>query len=308
MGSYRPMLAELAPAPFDDARYLFEPKWDGARCVAYVSPGEIHLEGRTGSNYTHRFPEITREQVRTDHRLVLDGELICGDGSMASFNLMQRRVHKGDSLGIRWMSKEQPATLMVFDLLELDGEPMLSNQLWVRKMTLDKVLKDSERVMHTPFIETEGRRLFETMRQRGYEGVMAKHRDTPYVPGKRSLFWLKMKVAREAVFLAVGLTQGTGARASTFGALVLATDEGGGLAYRGEVGTGFSNGDLKEILAHAKDAPGYGFGVKGVRWIEPIRCRVKFLDETADGKLRFPAFKGLEHRKTMRMEEFLERR
>jgi len=292
MGELRPMLAELAPAPFDSIEYLFEPKWDGVRCLAYVSD-ELRLEGRAGSNLTYRFPEISREEVKTSLSLVLDGELICGDGSTKSFRLIQGRVHKEDRHAIRWASMNTPATLMVFDILEVNGVSVLRQPLWSRKTILDQNLRDSPRVRHTPFVETEGKLLFETLVARGYEGIMAKHRESPYLLGKRSSHWLKMKVAREGSFFAVGLTEGKGARADTFGALVLASDQGDHLAYRGEVGTGFTDSDLKTILSIAEDAPRY-FSVNGVRWIKPIRCRVKFLDETPEGKLRFPVFKRLE--------------
>ncbi len=294
MGQLRPMMAELAPAPFDSTDYLFEPKWDGVRCLAYVSD-ELRLEGRSGSDYTYRFPEISREQFGETF-MVLDGELICGDGGKDSFHLMQGRVHKEDRLAIRWASQAKPATLMVFDILQVEGAPTLSEPLWKRKIVLGESLKDAERVKHTPFIETEGIRLFKDLAEQGYEGIMAKHRNSPYVPGKRSPHWLKMKVARALWLYAVGLTAGEGARADTFGALVLAERmEGGRFRYRGEVGTGLTNGDLKEITAMVVDAESRNWSVgKKVRWIEPIKCRVKFLDETPDFKLRFPVFLELE--------------
>ncbi|MFQ5827044.1 MAG: hypothetical protein ACE5IA_06780, partial [Dehalococcoidia bacterium] len=150
-------------------------------------------------------------------------------------------------------------------------------------------VRESQRVRLTPFLEREGRSLFEMMQARGYEGVMAKHRESPYLPGRRSPYWLKVKVSWVGEFLAVGLTQGKGSRSEAFGALVLAAQEGDTLAYKGEVGSGFSDSDLREVLRLARDAPPcLTVPLKGVRWIEPIRCRVRFLEESQDGKLRFP--------------------
>lgn len=294
MGEFRPMLAELAPAPFDSIEYLFEPKWDGVRCLAYVSD-VLRLEARSGNDITYRFPEISREQFG-ETSMVLDGELICGDGGKGSWALISKRVHKEDRFAIKWASKEIPATLMVFDILDLEGTPCIDEPQWKRKAILAEVLNDAERVKHTDFIETEGIRLFRDLQANGYEGVMAKRRDGLYIPGKRSPNWLKVKVSMAMWVFAVGLTQGEGARADTFGALVLASREGGSgaLIYRGEVGTGFTNGDLRMITAMAKDSDRRTWDVgKKVRWIEPIKCRVKFLDETPDGKLRFPVFLGL---------------
>lgn len=293
MGGVSPMMAALAPAPFDSERHLFEPKWDGVRCIAYVSEREVHLVGRSGKEITGKFPELDRSSFRTSTGLVLDGEIFCGEGTTRDFPLIQGRVHKQDIFDIKLASLKHPATLSVFDVLEVNGVSVARQPLWVRKQLLNDNLADGERVMQTLFLEGKGIAMFEAMAARGYEGVMAKHRESPYVPGKRSPSWQKMKVGRSGIFLAVGLTQGQGWREGTFGALVLASKEEGRLVHRGEVGTGFSNGDLLEVLAIAKDAPGYGFSGKGVRWIEPIECRVKFLDTTADGKLRFPSFKGL---------------
>ncbi|MBE0416062.1 MAG: DNA ligase [Dehalococcoidia bacterium] len=291
---FRPMLAELAQAPFNNPKYLFEPKWDGCRCIAYVSADGVRLVGRSGNDITTQFPEVNREAMEIATPAVLDGELVCGDGSTKTFPLIQGRVHKGDSFRIRLASGLCPATLMVFDILQIYDVPVIAEPLWSRKAKLDKILADTERVKHTPFIESEGVWMFTSLAENGYEGVMAKHRESLYLPGKRSPQWLKVKVSKELTLYAVGLTQGKGARADTFGALVLASKEGDRFVYRGEVGTGFSNWELVRLSAMGKAHPPYGFPVAGVRWIEPIRCRVKFLDETEDGKLRFPVYIGLE--------------
>jgi ATP-dependent DNA ligase len=288
------MLAELAPAPFDSENHIFEPKWDGVRCLAYLSQDGIRLEGRKGNNLTPLFPELTRGAFHAPAGLVLDGELVCGDGSTRSFPLIQGRVHKGDPLAISLASRQSPATYMAFDILELGGVDLTRKPLWAREALLASNLRESERVRLTPFLEKEGRSLFEMVRARGYEGVMAKQRESPYLPGRRSSYWLKVKVSRVGEFLAVGLTQGKGSRQDTFGALVLAAQEGDTLAYRGEVGSGFSDSDLREILGLARDAPpSLAVPLRGVRWIEPIRCRVRFLEESEEGKLRFPVFVGI---------------
>jgi ATP-dependent DNA ligase len=288
------MLAELAPAPFDSEKHLFEPKWDGVRCLAYLSQESVRLEGRSGNDLTPLFPELDRG-IFNAPASVLDGEVICGNGSTSSFQLIQSRVHKGDSFAIKLASRSNPATLMVFDILELNERPVLSLALWERKMLLDSTLKDSQRVKQSPFFEAEGRTVFQSLQKDGYEGVMAKHRSSPYLPGKRSPHWLKVKVSKVGEFLAVGLTQGAGNRAHSFGALVLAAREGDKLIYKGEVGSGLSDTDLRQVLSLVNDAPAPAFlpMSKRVRWIEPIRCRVKFLDESEDGKLRFPVFMGL---------------
>jgi DNA ligase-1 len=305
----KPMLAELAPAPFDSDNFIFEPKWDGARCFLHVNGDEIILEGRRGTTYTHRFPEITRSDVLIKEgcqdSAILDCEIICGDGSLKSFQKLQTRIHKEQKLQIRYASMENPATLMVFDVLEYRNLPVISEPLWKRKLLLETLLDSSERVQHTPYREKDGIFFLEEYLGEGFEGVMAKSRDSLYYAygdenARRRSEWLKVKVPKKAKLLAVGMTNGTGTRAGTFGALVLAEMKDGQLIHRGEVGSGFSNRQLKEIREITSEYGGDFArdnlcfqGLKGIRWIKPIEVRVKYLDETEDGKLRHPVFKGM---------------
>ena len=298
MSGYQPMLAVLAPAPFDADNYIFEPKWDGVRCLAYVSQDEVKLVARSGRDITDRFPEISRPAFAASSSMVLDGELVCGDspatlGTTGSFRLIQSRIHTQDAFAIKLASRHNPATYQVFDNLEVNDTPIVAHALWARMESLTKHLKESDRVRHTLMVERTGIAMFEDLAAMGFEGIMAKALNSPYLPGQRSPYWKKVKRGAEDVLFAVGLTAGQGARRGTFGALVLASKEG---VLCGEVGTGFKNHDLEEILSIVDDAPqlAANMTLTGVRWIKPIRCKVRYLDKTAGGKLRFPSFKGLE--------------
>ncbi len=296
MTTYQPMLAELAPAAFDSARHIFEPKWDGVRCLAYVG-STLRLVGRRGADLTATFPELALEDFRTRSPLVLDGEIICGKGDRASFGLVQQRIHKQDAFEIRLASRLNPAIYMAFDILELEGADLTSSgkalPLWEREKLLAASLTPSPRVHLTPFLEAEGMAAFQAWSGAGYEGVMAKDLHASYVQGKRSPAWLKIKVARVGEFYAVALTPGEGCRQTSFGALVLASLERGTMVHRGEVGSGLSAAGLQAILDQARDAPAaLPIAIKGARWIAPLKVRVKYLDETEDGKLRFPVFIG----------------
>jgi bifunctional non-homologous end joining protein LigD len=291
---YSPMLAELAPGPFDSPDHIFEPKWDGVRCLAYVSASGYCLVGRSGADITELFPEFRRGHF-PGGSLVMDGEMVCGDGKKKSFPLIQARIHREDAFSIRLGARTSPATYMVFDILELEETDLTSSgqafPLWRREELLSTHLAANERVRLTPFIEAEGAAVFNAWQALGYEGVMAKHLQSAYTPGKRSPCWQKIKAARVEEFYAVALTPGQGSRQDSFGAMVLASLEGGALVHRGEVGSGFSEADLKAVLDRARDAlPALPITIKGARWISPLKCRVKYLDQTEDGKLRFPVF------------------
>lgn len=291
---YQPMLAELAPGAFDSARHIFEPKWDGVRCLAYIGSA-LRLVGRRGADLTAVFPELALADFRARTPLVLDGEMICGKGDRASFALVQQRIHKQDAFSIRLASRLNPAIFMAFDILELEGADLTSSgkalPLRERARLLAASLTPSARVHLTPLLEAEGRAAFEAWSGAGYEGVMAKDLEALYLQGKRSPAWQKIKVARVGEFYAVALTPGEGSRQASFGALVLASLEGGAMVHRGEVGSGLSAAGLQAILDQARDAPAaLPIAIKGARWIAPLKVRVKYLDETEDGKLRFPVF------------------
>lgn len=298
MGKYDPMLAELAEEPFDSEVHLYEPKFDGVRCLALVDKDRATLIGRSGKDFTYKFPDVV-PALRSSETLVLDGEMVCGIGNRPGFPLMQGRVHKQDAFAIKLASQVNPATYMVFDILEMGGVDTTRLPLWRRKELLHLMLTESDRVKQTLFVEKEGVQLFKDLQEAEFEGVMAKRRDSLYVQ-KRGRDWLKMKVSEEEVFLAVALTEGQGRRAGAFGALVLAAAEGDTLVPRGEVGSGFNDADLQEILNIAVDSLPYLNATpamlpgNGPRWIEPIRVKVKFLEKTNDGKLRFPVFVGIE--------------
>ena len=154
-------------------------------------------------------------------------------------------------------------------------------------------------MIESRFIRERGRVFFREAVSQGLEGIMAKTLDGPYLMGRRSRLWLKIKPRLEKECRVLGYTQGTGAREDTFGALLLATREKEGWRYRGKVGSGFSESDLKELSARLKDLQTDGPplrrvpAVRGVQWVRPeLRIRVSFQEETARGHFRAPVFLG----------------
>ena len=289
-----PMLAETAKEPFNSERHLFEVKWDGVRCIALP---DGRLQARSGADITHRFPEI---RLAARNPAILDGELVCFEGGLPSFNLIQQRIHKTDRLAIKWASRAIPATYVAFDVLYVDGESVMEKPLMERKGILASLKGDSSFAIGDHIL-WNGIRFFDACAQKGLEGVMAKELSSPYLAGKRSHYWLKVKAFKEDRFVICGLTQGENERANTFGSLILGKETQDGLAYLGNVGSGFSEemlASLLKLLDGLKGECPFAQVPKLDRqlkwWVKPfLCCEVRYLEYGADGKLRFPTFRRL---------------
>jgi bifunctional non-homologous end joining protein LigD len=289
---YRPMLSTpVKELPGGDG-WLFEPKWDGYRALAYIRGGEVELQSRTGrSDLTKRFDAIARalpRAVRTPD-CVLDGEVCAVDESgRASFSAMQQGA----------------GTLVyyVFDLLEQDGEPLVDLPLTERRKRLKKLLGRSQTVAFTDTFD-DGEALLDAAAKQGLEGVMAKRADSLYEQ-RRSRHWLKVKVRPRQELVVAGYTKGQ-RRRERMGALVLAVHERGGLRWAGNVGTGFTEDTIDKLLARLKrlERPDSPLATvpkmprvrkSDVRWVEPeLVVEVEFAEWTHDGHLRSPSFLGV---------------
>ena len=125
----KPMLAETAREPFDSPNHLYEVKYDGARCVAYVSDGRVKLLARSGTDHTATFPELQDIHGQLNAtEVVLDGELVVEDGEgRHNFQALQSRIHRMKPLAVRVAAQSFPATYLVFDLLRVNGLDLTAN-------------------------------------------------------------------------------------------------------------------------------------------------------------------------------------
>ena len=291
---YRPMLATLDGSVPEGDNWLFEVKWDGYRAIAYVRGGDVTLLSRKDNDLTQRFESVAKEITKAvkSPSAVLDGE-VCAldDRGRASFSAMQQGGH--------------PLVYYAFDLLELDGQPLVDLSLTERRARLERLLDRGNKVVRSSETFEDGHALFEAAKAQDLEGIMAKRADSPYGQGKRTRDWLKIKTHYRQEFLIAGYTHGGGRRASTFGALILAVNEGGELKYVGNVGTGFDDAEIRRLLAKLKplrrETSPFRVVPKMPRvrkdeivWVEPqLVAEVEFAEFTHDGRLRAPSYQGL---------------
>jgi bifunctional non-homologous end joining protein LigD len=301
--TYEPMMAVLTGEPFDDDEWLFEVKWDGHRCLANLGQA-TRLTSRTTRDMTAQFPElIDLHRQLAARNAVVDGEIVAlGRDGRPSFERMQDRFHRTPEELARNKGRV-PVQFLAFDLLWLDGQPLLELPLVERRARLAEVLVETRDVRLSQVVEGAGTNFFEQVKALGLEGIVAKRAASPYRPGTRSHDWRKIKALCLQDCVIVGWTPGKGGRAATLGSLLLAVYDDGRLRYAGNVGTGFTHAFLADLLGRLTELevpkPMFeGFEgtprPRGARFVRPeLVCEVEYLRWTEDNKLRAASFKGL---------------
>ncbi|MEW5954136.1 MAG: non-homologous end-joining DNA ligase [Bacillota bacterium] len=301
----RPMLA-VAGRPFNNEEYIFEVKWDGYRCLAYL--GDVtQLRSRNLKDLSHVFPELAglHEDCRETPALV-DGEIVVLDNGQPSFNRLQARGRLEDRGRIQAAASSSPALFVAFDLLYAGGQNVMEKPLLERKEILARIFPPARGAVISQYISGQGVEFARACAARGLEGVMAKKIDSPYLPGRRSRYWQKIRHNLEADLVICGYQAGQGSR--RLGALVLGCYRDGRLVYAGKVGTGFDRAEegllLRRLGELAVAEPVMTLPVpemRHTRWARPaLVCSVKYLALTGEGMLRHPSYLGLREDKSPR--------
>lgn len=312
---FQPMLATVGDALPASGDWIYEPKFDGIRILAYADGERVALVSRNGLDKTKQFPEVADAiaALSTSRRkaLVLDGEVVAlHHGVPARFQQLQSRMHVTDARAIAGHRESTPAAFFAFDVL-VDGSATLLAEPWrVRRRHLVQLVKsrDGSGALRLGDVFTDGDDAIAAARKHGWEGVIAKRADARYEPGHRSRAWLKLKLEKRQEFVVGGYTEPRNSR-EHLGALLLGYyDETGTLVYAGHTGTGFTREGLRDMYARLskisrKTSP---FSTvprtnQPAHWVRPsVVVEVKFNEWTADGKLRQPVFVGVRDDKDAR--------
>jgi bifunctional non-homologous end joining protein LigD len=284
-----PMLATAA-APFDDADYAFEIKWDGVRCLAAVEQTRWSLWGRHGVDYTARYPELTvlrHLPVGT----VVDGELVVLHQGRADFPALLRRHQRRRPLPAGYLG--EPVRYVLFDLLYARGQTLLREPL-VRRRALLRELLDKVReplLAYSEEVVGEGRAFFAQVVAQGHEGVMAKQMSSGYLPGRRSSAWRKIKPSQVIPCVIIGYT----ADRDGIERLLLAAVRDGALCYVGHVTRGLRASQAADLARRLRRRAQPVVPCRHhACWVEPeVYCRVQCQGWTCHGHLRHAVFRGL---------------
>ena len=288
-----PMLSsEGSVAALKASQWAFEGKWDGYRLLVDADHGTVRLRSRNGRDVTEEYPQLhPLAGDLADHHAVFDGEAVALDKSgVPAFNEMQNR------------SRATRVEYWAFDLLYLDGRSLLRAKYQDRRKLLE-TLASGANLTVPELLSGDGAQALEHSRKHGWEGVVAKRRESSYQPGRRSASWIKDKHWNTQEVVIGGWRAGEGGRTSGIGSLLMGIPGAGGLHFAGRVGTGFTERDLanlKETLDPLRtgespfDATLPARDARGVTFVQPVLVgEVRYSEWTPDNRLRQSSWRGL---------------
>ncbi len=300
-----PMLARSGVAVTDEKGFTFEPKYDGIRVLAYATDTGAALVTRNGNDKVKQFPEVAEALMALVEELgepvVLDGELVgLRDGEIVRFESLQGRMHLTDAKRIRALAADEPAALVLFDLLLVGDETLVTESWETRRARLEEVLTDRTNETLRLTDTSPDRKEMEKRALAGqWEGIIAKRIDSVYRPGQRSDDWIKLKLENTQEFVVGGWTEPRGSR-QHLGAILLGYYEDGDLVYAGHTGTGFNKDSLDEMERRlrrlSRKTPPFREepdSRETAHWVTPkVVVQVRFNEWTSRGVLRQPVFLG----------------
>jgi bifunctional non-homologous end joining protein LigD len=310
------MLASLDEPPITLRGLVYEPKYDGIRALVDLAPPQgrarpphVTIYSRNGNDKTAQFPAIVSALAQIARRLdgpaLLDGEIVAVDpeGRPLGFQHIQGRIHRTTAGEIERGEKDQPAVLVLFDILRDGDEDLRPLPLAARRLRLQ------ERVRITAPIRTvirlsemtvdDGRPLLERAKSEGWEGLIGKDGQSVYQSGRRSPAWRKLKLLKQQEFVVGGWTEPRQTR-QHFGALLVGYYDDGRLIFAGSVGTGFNQAELDRVakLLRERETAASPFAEKiktmeRPHWVKPeLVAEIRFTEWTSDGLLRQPVYLG----------------
>lgn len=276
--------------PFDSTDYLYELKFDGIRCFAYLTEDKTALINKRGKDITNVYPELTNLHENIKSRLLLDGELVIMIDGKPNFYQLQKRSLMTNDFKIKLLSQKYPVTFVAFDLLILGDEVLIEKPLLERKALLQENVKEANNLLISRYLETSGIAFYQLAKEKGLEGIVAKEKNSLYYPGKRKKVWLKFKVYQEDDLIICGYVPShTGIKE-----LILGKYVNNELTYQATIVT---SKDKKNIMEFANDYPNrplFEIEKKDIVWMVPhLVGRVQYMMKSNKGGLRQAVFLGL---------------
>jgi ATP-dependent DNA ligase len=266
------MLAKLTNDLPEGDGWLYEPKWDGFRCVVFRDGDDVELGSRNERPLTRYFPELLeplRQQL--PERCVLDGEIVVpsGDDRGLDFDALLQRIHPAESR-VRRLAAETPAVIVLFDALAVGDRVLTDEPLAERRQVLHSVLPDPSPPLYlTPASDDPevARSWFHRFEGAGLDGIVAKRLDGPYTPDKRTM--IKVKHERTADCAVAGYRihkDGEGV-----GSLLLGLYDDEGTLHHVGVAAGFTAKKRPELLEELQPLTEHAIeGHPWQRWAEVV--------------------------------------
>jgi ATP-dependent DNA ligase len=238
-----PMLAKLTDALPEGAGWMFEPKWDGFRALVFRDGPRVYIQSRDLKPLDRYFPELPPALMQSlPDRCVVDGEIVIATGHGLDFDLLQLRLHPAASR-VKKLAAETPSSFVAFDLLAVDSRDLRGSPQSARRAALEEALSGASGAVHlTPCTRDRAvaREWFHRFEGAGLDGVIAKHEDTTYQPGKRAM--AKVKHARTADCVVGGFRWHKDGEGQRVGSLLLGLYDAGGRLHHVGVTSSFTMG------------------------------------------------------------------
>lgn len=290
----KPMLIGRDEPPFDDKNYIFELKWDGERCIAYLDPrGGTELRNKRNAKMLTKVPELIEIHKQAKVKCVLDGELMILKEGKPDFFEIQRRSLTTNKFKIELASKKYPATFVAYDVLFYKDEDVTMLPLMKRKRLLENAFKESERLALSRYIEEKGIEFYRLAEAQELEGIVAKRKDSVYIQGKRTKDWAKIKHLKDDDFYICGYIL----KGNNMISLVLGEYEDKVLVYKGHVTMGVGQPALQILQQlpqwHPPEHTPSGHGNENAIWVQPImRGTVRYMPRAGSDGRHQSVFKG----------------
>lgn len=281
----KPMLLDEKDKPFDSDQYIYELKYDGMRCLIYVSPTSIKIINRHQKDVTNLFPELVTIKEIVKEKVIFDGEIICTKGSSPSFSKLQKRLHLKQKEKITSSSINNPATFICFDIIYQNKD--LTDLPLIKRKTILKKYQDNDFFVKTTYTDS-GIKLFKEIKKLKLEGIIAKLKTSKYYPDFRTDEWIKIKNYIQENFYIGGYFYTD----SHVFSVVLGEYVNDDFIFVGKVfvpkKSNLFNALKKEKLCKSKFI---NFNESKVNYIKPkYICKVKYIERTENNNLRQPFY------------------
>jgi bifunctional non-homologous end joining protein LigD len=294
--SVSPMLIAEQQDPFNSLDYIYEFKFDGYRCIAYLDE-EADIRSRQNNPLIKKFPELAMLHEQVTDRCILDGELVVFKNGAPDFYELRRRSLMTNEFKIGLASKQFPATYIAYDILYYKGESVTNLPLLERKQILQNVVTENDRILISRYIEECGVQLFDIAKENKLEGIVAKRKDSRYELGKRSRFWIKCKVSNAIDAVVCGYLRKKDGMIS----IIIGQYDGTELIYKGHVTLGAGMAHIRKHGYTTMDNSPFGYvprGSEGAVWIMPdIVCTIEYMTSEKEA-MRLAVFRGIREDKS----------
>lgn len=289
-----PMLIGREEEPFDNLDYIFELKWDGERCIAFLDPkSSTDLRNKRNIKMLSKVPELSEIHKQVKARCILDGELMILKNGKPDFFEIQRRSLTSNKFKIELAAKKYPATFVAYDILFYNNKDVTGLTLMERKKLLQKAFTETERLALSKYIEEKGIDFYRLAEAQELEGIVAKHKDSIYFQGKRTKDWVKMKYLKDEDFYICGYIH----KKNNMISLVLADYDDNVLVYKGHVTMGVDQNALAVLQQlptwHPPERTPPGHDNEDAIWVQPImRGTVRYMPRVGSEGRHQSVFKG----------------